>query len=105
MIFHFTGQVTPETLLQDIEPLVQALLDAGITRLSSVHISALCFTDTAECLIVNDDGLVSQMYFDPVCEEEIAGASRKLRENGSTIIIRPIDMSHGGLGVLFDHND
>ena len=96
MIFHFTGQVLPETLLKEIEPLVRVLLDAGVKRISSMHISANCFTENAECQIINDVELVSQMYFDETGSENISGALRKLREDGSILTKRPDDMPYGG---------
>ena len=105
MIFHFNGKATPQTLLSELEPFVQILIDAGVTHLTRMHVSALCFDKDGECLIMDQEGIVSQMYFDRVGDGERASESRELRDDGSKIVQRPKDMPHGGLGVLFNHND
>lgn len=103
MLFHFEGRNEPEDILEAIRPIVQVLLDAGITHVSDMYISLRGFSGDTECQIVDKDELISQLYFDRSASGQ--AGTHVCRRNGSFIRKRPADMPHGGLGTFFNHND
>ena len=106
MLFHFEGKIKPEDLLDEIRPLIQALLDGGITHISDMHVSLRGFSGDTECQIVDKDELISQLYFvRPAVRDTVGSPARVVRRDGSFIRERPADMPYGGLGILFGHND
>lgn len=106
MLFHFSGEIETQNLLEEVRPLIQVLIDAGVTQLSDMYISARGFSGDTECQIVDGDGLISDLTFAarPPGRHPTA-AQRVLRSEGKQIRKRPKDMPYGGLGTFFSHND
>src|SRR5690349_10444387 len=106
MLFHSSGEIEAPNLPGAVRHPIHALIDAGVTRLSDMYISARGFSGGTECQIVDRDGLISDLTFAaPSPGRHPTAAQRVLRGEGKQIRKRPKDMPYGGLGTFFGHND